>query len=88
MLFDKDGKPLNPPPFPGSPDDPGLLGVNYKNEPMQFRLGPDCDPAYVLVPMLMVILLPQYSRHMREIRFEFVYFKELKKSPIALMYMD
>ena len=46
MLFDKNGKPLQPPEFPGSEDDPGLFGVNYKNEPLQFRLGPDCDPAY------------------------------------------
>ncbi|CAM3096938.1 multicopper oxidase domain-containing protein [Filibacter tadaridae] len=45
-LFDKNGKPLSPPPFPGSPDDPGLFGVNYKNEPLQFRLGKECDPAY------------------------------------------
>jgi len=48
LLFDKDGCPLNPPPFPGSPDDPGVMGVNYRNEPFQFRLKePDCDPAYV-----------------------------------------
>lgn len=48
LLFDKDGCPLNPPPFPGSPDDPGVMGVNYRNEPIQFRLKePDCDPAYV-----------------------------------------
>jgi manganese oxidase len=46
LLFDKNGNPLNPPEFPGSPDDPGLFGVNYKNEPLQFRLGKDCDPAY------------------------------------------
>lgn len=46
LLFDKGGKPLNPPGFPGSQDDPGLFGVNYKNEPLQFRLGPECDPAY------------------------------------------
>ncbi|MGM7635158.1 copper oxidase [Bacillus sp. Hm123] len=46
LLFDKDGKPLNPPKFSGSQDDPGLFGVNYKNEPLQFRLGPDCDPAF------------------------------------------
>ena len=48
MLFDKDGCPLNKPPFPGSPDDPGVMGVNYRNEPIQFRLKePDNDPAYV-----------------------------------------
>lgn len=48
LLFDKDGCPLNAPPFPGSPDDPGVMGVNYKSEPIQFRLKePDCDPAYV-----------------------------------------
>ncbi|MDQ0230439.1 multicopper oxidase domain-containing protein [Metabacillus malikii] len=46
LLFDKDGCPLQPPEFPGSQDDPGLFGVNYKNEPLQFRLGKDCDPAY------------------------------------------
>ena len=46
LLFDKNGKPLQPPEFPGSVDDPGLFGVNYKNEPLQFRLGPEADPAY------------------------------------------
>ncbi|MBE4909416.1 copper oxidase [Bacillus luteolus] len=46
LIFDKDGRPLNPPEFPGSQDDPGLFGVNFKNEPLQFRLGKDCDPAY------------------------------------------
>ncbi|MCA0986775.1 multicopper oxidase domain-containing protein [Guptibacillus algicola] len=47
LIFDKKGCPLNPPEFPGSQDDPGLFGVNYKCEPLQFRLkGPDCDPAY------------------------------------------
>lgn len=44
LLFDKDGNPLNPPPFPSSQDDPGVMGINYKNEPFQFRKG---DPAYV-----------------------------------------
>ncbi|WP_281998806.1 multicopper oxidase domain-containing protein [Priestia flexa] len=48
LLFDKDGCPLNPPPFPGSQEDPGVMGINYKNEPLQFRLvEPTCDPAYV-----------------------------------------
>lgn len=44
LLFDKDGEPLNPPPFPGSHDDPGVMGINYKCEPLQFRKG---DPAFV-----------------------------------------
>ncbi|MFZ5988381.1 MAG: multicopper oxidase domain-containing protein [Bacillota bacterium] len=44
LLFDRNGNPLNPPPFPSSPDDPGVMGVNYKCEPLQFRKG---DPAYV-----------------------------------------
>lgn len=48
LLFDANGCPLNPPPFPGSQEDPGVMGVNYRNEPIQFRLAePDCDPAYV-----------------------------------------
>ncbi|WP_026672624.1 multicopper oxidase domain-containing protein [Alkalihalobacterium bogoriense] len=46
LLFDKDKCPIEPPPFPGSQDDPGIFGVNYKNEPLQFRLGKHCDPAY------------------------------------------
>ena len=44
LLFDKGDNPLNPPPFPSSPDDPGVMGINYKCEPLQFR---DGDPAYV-----------------------------------------
>ncbi|MFZ5828078.1 MAG: multicopper oxidase domain-containing protein [Bacillota bacterium] len=47
LLFDACGCPLNPPDFPGSQDDPGVMGVNYRSEPIQFRLGPGCDPAYV-----------------------------------------
>lgn len=48
LLFDAQGCPLNPPPFPGSHEDPGVMGVNYRSEPLQFRLAkPDCDPAYV-----------------------------------------
>lgn len=48
LLFDENGCPLNPPPFPGSHEDPGVMGVNYRNEPLQFRLqDPECDPAYV-----------------------------------------
>ncbi|MBY0095885.1 multicopper oxidase domain-containing protein [Mesobacillus maritimus] len=46
MLFDKDGCPIQPPPFPGSEDDPGVFGVNYKCEPLKFRLGEEGDPAY------------------------------------------
>ncbi|OZM57051.1 copper oxidase [Lottiidibacillus patelloidae] len=46
LLFDKQGRPINPPKYPGSQEDPGVFGVNYKNEPLQFRLGKDCDPAY------------------------------------------
>ncbi len=47
LLFDANNQPLNPPPFPGSPDDPGVMGINYRNEPLQYRIKePDCDPAY------------------------------------------
>lgn len=46
LLFDKNGCPIQPPEYPGSLDDPGVFGVNFKNEPLQFRLGKDCDPAY------------------------------------------
>ncbi len=47
LLFDKDGKPLNPPPVPGSDQDPGVMGINYRSEPMRERLGKKDDPAYI-----------------------------------------
>ncbi|MGN0249809.1 MAG: multicopper oxidase domain-containing protein [Oliverpabstia sp.] len=47
LLFDKDGKPLNPPQVPGSHDDPGVIGINYRSEPMRERLKKYDDPAYI-----------------------------------------
>lgn len=47
LLFDKDGNPLNPPEVPGSHDDPGVMGINYRAEPMRERLKENADPAYV-----------------------------------------
>ncbi|MGN0399695.1 MAG: multicopper oxidase domain-containing protein [Blautia sp.] len=47
FLFDKDGKPLNPPKVPGSHDDPGVMGINYRAEPMRERLRRHEDPAYI-----------------------------------------
>lgn len=47
LLFDGDGKPLNPPEVPGSHDDPGVMGINYRSEPMRERLKCCEDPAYV-----------------------------------------
>lgn len=47
LLFDKDGNPLNPPPVPGSHDDPGVMGINYRCEPMRERLRKKEDPAYL-----------------------------------------
>lgn len=38
FLFDKDGKPLNAPEVPGSHDDSGVMGINYRAEPMRERL--------------------------------------------------
>ena len=47
LLFDKDGKALNPPEVPGSHDDPGVMGINYRCEPMRERLKSHEDPAYI-----------------------------------------
>ncbi|MCI5953063.1 MAG: hypothetical protein MRZ49_00575 [Lachnospiraceae bacterium] len=47
LLFDKDGKALNPSEVPGSHDDPGVMGINYRCEPMRERLKNHSDPAYV-----------------------------------------
>ena len=47
LLFDKNGEPLNPPVVPGSHDDPGVMGINYRSEPMRERLINGNDPAYV-----------------------------------------
>ncbi len=47
LLFDKDGNALNPPEVPGSHDDPGVMGINYRAEPMRERLEKCSDPAYI-----------------------------------------
>lgn len=47
FLFDKNGEPLNPPEVPGSHDDPGVMGINYRAEPMRERLKHEGDPAYI-----------------------------------------
>lgn len=47
LLFDEDGNPLNPPLVPGSHEDPGVMGINYRCEPMRERLGEKDDPAYI-----------------------------------------
>lgn len=47
FLFDKDEKPLNAPLVPGSHDDPGVMGINYRAEPMRERLKKNEDPAYI-----------------------------------------
>ena len=47
LLFDKDGNPLNPPEVPGSHDDPGVMGLNYRCEPMRERLACCEDAAYL-----------------------------------------
>lgn len=47
LLSDGEGKPLNPPEVPGSHDDPGVMGINYRCEPMPERLCRQEDPAYI-----------------------------------------
>lgn len=47
LLFDKDGKPLNPPEHPGSDDDPGVMGISYRCEPMRERLKIKNDPSHI-----------------------------------------
>ena len=47
FLFDKKGNPLNPPKVPGSHDDPGVMGINYRAEAMWERLRKKEDPAYI-----------------------------------------
>ena len=47
LLFDKHGNALNPPEVPGSHDDPGVMGINYRSEPMRERLCRHADPAYI-----------------------------------------
>lgn len=47
LLFDRNGNPLNPPAVPGSHDDPGVMGINYRCEPMRERLKRHDDPSYI-----------------------------------------
>ena len=51
FLFDRDGKPLNPPEVPGGHDDPGVMGINYRCEPMPERLS-CCEDAACLFSSL------------------------------------
>lgn len=52
LLFDGEGNPLNPPEIPGSHDDPGVMGINYRCEPMRERLKGHEDPAYLFSSMV------------------------------------
>lgn len=47
LLFDKNNEPLNPPEHPGSDDDPGVMGINYRCEPMRERLKIKNDPSHM-----------------------------------------
>lgn len=47
LLFDKDNRPLNPPEHPGSDDDPGVMGISYRCEPMRERLKKKNDPPHI-----------------------------------------
>lgn len=47
LLFDKYDNPLNPPAHPGSDDDPGVMGFNYRCEPMRERLKIKNDPSHI-----------------------------------------
>ncbi len=47
LLFDGEGKALNAPEVPGSHDDPGVMGINYRSEPMRERLKLREDPAHI-----------------------------------------
>lgn len=47
LLFDKYGKPLNPPEHSGSDDDPGVMGISYRCEPMTERLKIKNDPSHI-----------------------------------------
>lgn len=46
-LYDSSDKPLNPPMHPGMDNDPGVMGVNYRCEPMRERLKRHNDPAHI-----------------------------------------
>lgn len=52
LLFDKDGNALNPPEVPGSHDDPGVMGINYRCEPMRERLKRHEEPAYIFSSLI------------------------------------
>ncbi len=47
LLFDRHGKPLNPPEHPGSDDAPGVMGINYRCEPIPERPKIKNDPAHI-----------------------------------------
>lgn len=66
FLFDKDGNALNPPPVPGSHDDPGVMGINYRCEPMRERLKSQDDPAYIFSSLVHGDPPPLFWKPIRE----------------------
>ena len=52
LLFDGDGNPLNPPAHPGADDDPGVMGISYRCEPMRERLKIKDDPSHIFSSLL------------------------------------
>lgn len=47
LLFDKNNKPLNPPEHPGADDDPGVMGISYRCEPLRERLKKKNDSSHI-----------------------------------------
>ncbi|OEU41713.1 copper oxidase [Methanosarcina sp. Ant1] len=47
LLYDGKNNPINAPEHQGSHEDPGVMGINYRSEPMRERLGEGDDPACI-----------------------------------------
>ena len=47
LLYDGKDQPINEPMHPGSDDDPGVMGINYRCEPMIERLKKYDDPSHI-----------------------------------------
>ena len=47
LLFDKDGEPLNPSECPSFDNTPGVMGINYRFEPMRESLKKKNDISHI-----------------------------------------
>ncbi|WP_169747443.1 multicopper oxidase domain-containing protein [Belnapia moabensis] len=68
-MWDRDGNPLNPPEHPGGHGDQGVMGLNYRSDPIHERLRTASPPAEMVDPALWFSSREPYNRDPYTVRF-------------------